>query len=276
LQHEARFLDDGGPRLYWQTWRPDATPRATIVLMPGQGDHGGRYAQFGEMLAQAGYAVGAIDMRGNGRSDGRRGDTPSYDAVLDDLGAAVREARRTDPDCEIFLFGHSTGGQLVANYVVRRLPSIGGAILCSPWFVLALHLPRWKVIFGRSLARIYPTYTFPNTIKSSQLTRDADHRQAADPDHLAHGRVTARMAAALIDGGHAALLDAPRFDLPLLLLQAGMDTVVDPRAADRFAKQVGTADCTFHVYPDSRHELLHDVYRDEVTAEIIAWLDGHI
>jgi alpha-beta hydrolase superfamily lysophospholipase len=274
MTHEGRYFDANGARLYWQTWRPAAIPRASVVLIHGQGDHSGRYAHFGDALARAGFELSAIDVRGNGRSDGRRGDMPDYDALLDDVDLAVIEARRLDPERALFLLGHSMGGQLVTNYVIRRAPAMSGVILSSPLLRLALRLPRWKVAFGRALARVHPTYTFSNTLKSGQLSHDAAFRESLDPDHLGHGRITARLAAALIDSGEEALADAGRFTSPLLLMQAGLDSVVDTSATRRFAEQVGAADCIFRVYPDSRHELLHDVSRDQVIADVITWLSA--
>lgn len=272
MRHEAHELRVGGIRLFWQSWQPDTAPRAFVVLIPGQGDHGGRYGHLGVALTRAGYSLGAIDVRGNRRSDGRRGDAPSYDALLDDVEAGIREARRIEPHRMLFLLGHSMGGQLAVNDVVRRSPPVGGVILSSPWFRLAIQLPRWKVAMGRVLARIWPTYTYTNMLTSAQLSRDLAFRAASDPDHLAHGFITARLAAALIDGGRDALAAAPRFALPLLLLQAGQDSVVDPAAAVEFARRVGTPDCTFRVYADSLHELLHDTMREQVIADIIDWL----
>jgi alpha-beta hydrolase superfamily lysophospholipase len=276
IAHETRYFDAGGARLFWQTWQPILASRATIVVIHGQGDHGSRYTPFGETLAQAGFAVSAIDVRGNGRSDGRRGDTPTYDSLLDDVDLAVGEARRLAPDGRIFLFGHSMGGQLATNYAIRRAPALSGVILSSPWLRLALQLPRWKVVFGRVLARVYPTYTFSNTLNSGQLSHDADFRASVDPDRLGHDRISARLAAALIDSGEEALAAAARFNLPLLLMQAGLDSVVDVGATARFAEQVGTTDCTYRVYSESRHELLHDVSRDEVVADVMTWLTARV
>jgi alpha-beta hydrolase superfamily lysophospholipase len=31
---------------------------------------------------------------------------------------------------------------------------------------------------------------------------------------------------------------------------------------------------THHFYPEARHELFNEVNRDEVTSDVIAWLDG--
>ncbi len=276
MDHEARELASPGARLYFQIWRPSGTPRATVLLVPGQGDHGGRYAHLAQALTDAGYALAAVDVRGNGRSSGLRGDAPSYRALLDDVTIAVREARPIAPTRHFFLLGHSMGGQLVTNYVIRGDVSLTGVILSSPWFRLAFHLPWWKVRSGRVLARIRPTYTFGNTLTSAQLSDDVSFRQTADPDRLAHGRITARLAAALIDAGEAALEDAGVFDLSLLVLQAGLDSVVDPRASEQFAERAGTPDCTFCLYPNSRHELLHDSGRERVIADILDWVNARV
>jgi alpha-beta hydrolase superfamily lysophospholipase len=291
-RHLTRYLPGNGARLYWQEWRPKGVPAATILLIHGQGDHGGRYADFGAALNGAGFALNTIDLRGNGRSDGRRGDTPGYDALLDDIDVGVRECRHDDPERQIYLMGHSMGAQLVVNYVLRRgRPTVrsasykpggrdagsrdgtlSGVILCSPWFLLAIRIPAWKEALGRALARLYPSYTFRNNLTTAQLSHDAAYREALDPERLAHGSITARLAAGLIDSGKEALAGAPLFDLPLLVMQAGMDEVVDPRATARFVEGVGSPDCTYRVYPGSRHELLHDSARGEVIAQVISWL----
>ncbi len=276
MDHEARELTSTGARLFFQIWRPRGTPRATVLLVPGQGDHGGRYTHLGQALTDAGYALAAIDVRGNGRSSGQQGDAPSYRALLDDVAVAVREARPIAPTRHLFLLGHSMGGQLATNYVIRGDVSLTGVILSSPWFRLALHLPWWKVSSGRLVARIRPTYAYRNTLTAAQLSHDAGFRQTADPDRLAHGRITARLAAALIDAGEAALQDAGVFDLSLLVLQAGLDSVVDPRASEQFAERAGTPDCTYRVYPNSRHELLHDTDRERVIADILDWLNARL
>jgi alpha-beta hydrolase superfamily lysophospholipase len=276
MPHDARELESGGARLHFQVWRPDGTPRATVLLVHGQGDHGSRYAHLGQAVTDAGYALAAVDIRGNGRSSGQRGDAPSYPAMLADIECAVREARPIAPTRHLFLLGHSMGGQLVTNYVIRGDVSLTGVILSSPWFRLALNLPRWKVGAGRLLAHVRPTYTYANTLTSAQLSRDASFRDAVDPDRLGHGRLTARLAAQLIDGGEAALRDAGVFDLSLLVLQAGRDTVVDPRASEQFAERAGTADRTFKLYPESHHELLHDRDRERVIADILAWIEPRL
>jgi alpha-beta hydrolase superfamily lysophospholipase len=242
------------------------------LLIPGQGDHGGRYADLGSALTPAGFALNTIDLRGNGRSDGQRGHTPSYDALLDDVDCGVRESRRDISERDLYLMGHSMGGQLVVNYVLRRRPLLAGVMLSSPWFLLSLRIPAWKEAIGRTLAHVFPTYTFRNNLTPAQLSHDAAYRQSLDPDHLAHGRITARLAAVLIDSGKEALAEAHMFDLPLLVMQAGLDQVVNPAATRQFVERVGTADVTHRVYPESRHELFHDAARVEVTEQVIAWL----
>ncbi len=276
MRHEARELDTNGARLNFQVWHPLGTPRATILLVHGQGDHGGRYAHLGQALTDAGYALAAVDVRGNGRSSGQRGDAPSYAVLLADVDRAVREARPIAPTRHLFLLGHSMGGQLVTNYVIRGDVSLTGVILSSPWFRLALHLPWWKVRGGRLLARVMPTYTFPSTLTAAQLSQDASFRESVDPERLAHGRITARLAAELIDAGEAALRDAGVFDLSLLVLQAGRDTVIDAAASKRFAERAGTPDRTFRLYPDSRHELFHDVDRERVIVDILEWIEPRL
>ena len=117
----ATFRSSDGLHLYVQGWEPNGSVRAVICLIPGLGEHSGRYAHIAHFLLASGYAVISFDLRGHGNSEGIRGHFPSIDVVLQDLDALLLTARERYPDIPVFLYGHSLGGILVLTYVQNPL-----------------------------------------------------------------------------------------------------------------------------------------------------------
>src|SRR5438067_5246808 len=132
--------------------------RANVLLVHGMGEHSARYFHVATHLVSCGYRVCAFDMRGHGRSEGRRGDIASYELLLDDL-ALVWEWMSTANELPSFLYGHSLGGQVVLNFAVGKKPAASGAVITSPWLRLAFEPKPWKLLFAQLTHKIWPTFT---------------------------------------------------------------------------------------------------------------------
>ncbi|KPV48748.1 hypothetical protein SE17_36400, partial [Kouleothrix aurantiaca] len=151
----ARTSADG-IRLHLQSCEPDAPPRAAVTLVHGYGEHSGRYRHVAAALADAGFALVTGDHRGHGKSGGARGHTPSYEHILDDIGAMLEAAHARFPGLPQFIYGHSMGGNFTLNYVLRRRPQLAGVVATGPWLRLAFEPPRWQVTLARVMDRVYP------------------------------------------------------------------------------------------------------------------------
>src|SRR5262249_7034890 len=114
------FSGSGGVELFGQYWKPARPARGVVIVQHGLKDHGTRYAAFAARLVAEGYAVYAMDLRGHGRSSGRRVTIDSFDEYLDDFDIWVRRVKDREPGRPIFLFGHSMGGG-----DRRRMESLG-------------------------------------------------------------------------------------------------------------------------------------------------------
>ena len=113
-----------GTALHRVDWPADATgtPRGTVLIVHGLGEHIGRYAHVAQRLNAASWAVTGYDQRGHGRSPGARGALPASDALLADLGSVVSVLRReTTAGRPLLLLGHSMGGNVAARYVAEGL-----------------------------------------------------------------------------------------------------------------------------------------------------------
>ncbi|RPI58114.1 MAG: alpha/beta hydrolase, partial [Chloroflexi bacterium] len=129
MEHfEGTFRGEGGIELYYQGWRPEGTPRATLAIVPGFGEHGGRYANVVNWFVPRGYAALAFDVRGNGRSPGQRGFVGSFQDYRGDLRAFLQVVRAREPEGRLFLLGHSQGGLMVLDYVLHDPSGLDGVV----------------------------------------------------------------------------------------------------------------------------------------------------
>ena len=262
-----------GVDLFARTWEPESDPHGVVCLVHGLGEHSGRYVDVAAVLNDAGYAVSAIDLRGHGRSPGRRGHTP-FAPTLDDLDLLLADARRRWPDLPCFLYGHSLGGLLVLTYLVQRRPSVTGAIAASPGLRTPLLEQRAKILAARVLAPILPSLTLPTGLDAEEICRDPDVVAAYRADPLVHDRASTTLGRDGVVAARETSSSAGRVEVPLLLIHGTADRLTYPGGTQDFAAHV-TGDCTLVLYDGLVHELHNEPERAEVLRDAVAWLDGH-
>ncbi len=261
-----------GARLFVQSWETSAPPRGVMCLVHGLGEHSGRYRHFADDLTSSGYAVVALDLRGHGRSPGRRGHTP-FPATLDDLAVLIAAAQHRRPGVPCFLYGHSLGGLIVLTYLVQRQPHVAGAVAASPGLRSPLLEQRAKILSSRVLGSLLPTVTLPTGLDSAAICRDpqvvADYRK----DPLVHDRASMALARDGVVAAQRTSASSPQVSVPLLLLHGTADTLTYPQGTEDFAARA-TGDCTLRLYEGLWHELHNEPERGEVLADVVAWLDA--
>ena len=99
---------------YGQYWQAENT-KAVVVLVHGMGEHSGRYHHVAKKLTKNDFSVVAFDHFGHGKTSGKRGHNPSFEAVLDSVSNTIEKAKELFPKKPIFLYGHSMGGNVVIN-----------------------------------------------------------------------------------------------------------------------------------------------------------------
>jgi alpha-beta hydrolase superfamily lysophospholipase len=265
---------DGTP-LHLRAYRPESTPpRGVIVITHGHGEHQGRYVHIAEKLCGAGFVVHTYDLRGHGRSGGKRGHSPSFLTYVDDLYQVHDHASHADPRLPLWLMGHSLGGLITLTYAVRRAPQSAGVVVTSPLLRAKYAPPAWKVTLAQILAGVLPSLTLSTGL---DVNVPMSHDQAfldSMPDlELCHTRMSTRVGADLLNVMEATLAAAPRLQLPLLMLQGDEDGAVDPKATREFYDQAGSADKTFVSYPGFYHEVMNETERERVLGDIVSWLN---
>ncbi|HEX2393899.1 MAG TPA: alpha/beta fold hydrolase, partial [Bacteroidales bacterium] len=172
IHHDYKWKSFDGIMLYGQSWFPEEQPAAVINYVHGFKDHSNRFGKWAARLAENGYAVVAIDLRGHGRSEGRRGYAKSYNDFLGDIDVLLSNSRNIFKGLPHFLYGHSFGGNLVANYLIKGKNLPEAAVITSPWFTLTVAPSLFRMIMVQIIKSILPTITLVSNLDIRYLSRD--------------------------------------------------------------------------------------------------------
>ena len=265
-------LEDGSRRAFYR-WPHEAITScvASVLIVPGLGEHGGRYAACATTLSQSGFDVYAIDLIGHGLSPGKRGCIDSYDGLMNEIEVAIEAVANKSPQLPIVLWGHSMGGNLVLNYLLRksRLPNC--AIASGP-MLQATELPSKAFLWlARRLAIVMPNYQLKAPVHYSNCTRDKEQQAQMSSDQLFHKQLSLRLGAALIDSGQWALDHADRLATPVLLIHSEQDKITSAAASAEFAKRCPKL-CELKLLKDQLHDVHRDIGSEAVLAFMCDWL----
>lgn len=260
-----------GTALVFRTAAPESGVRGVICLVHGLGDYSGCFSYLFEYFSEASFAVIAIDLHGNGESGGQRGNISNYDILYDDIGLVIQKAKDLYPGKNIFLYGHSLGGNLVLNFTLQRKPDIAGVISSSPWLKLKSH-----PFLTRSIAyltdNIKPDYILNAGIDAKKLSHDASFIETYESDSLVHGYISAHLLAETLRSGNWAIEHAGEFTLPLLLMHGGGDRITDKEATRQFFQHVEKDKAIMKIWDGNFHSLHNELNRNEIFAFVQSFI----
>lgn len=259
-------------------WAPVGTPRAVVQVQHGLAEHAARYRRFGEALTAAGYLIYAPDARGSGRTAaGRYGEwgPDGWPGWVADVGLLNARIRLDHPGQELALFGHSMGSFASQQYVLEHSADVDALVLSGTTEVSGLA----DLLDSDEPADLSAfNAPFENRTGFEWLSRDEAEVDKYVADE-ACGFVSSRLVgiATLKQAADPQRLAGIRPDLPILLVSGTDDPLAGGGAGVELVAQryrdAGVRDVTVRLYPEARHELLNEINRDEVTAEVIAFLD---
>lgn len=269
LEESDYFLSQDGIRLYYRSWAP-VKPERILCVVHGLGEHSGRYARLADYLTRKRIAVFALDMHGHGISGGKKGHIKNYELLLSDVEELLKTARSEYTDLPMYLMGHSMGGNVVANYVLKmNTGELDGYILSSPWLRLVFDPPRWKLKFGKFFNRFWPSFTQPNNLDTKYLSKDPAIVKAYEEDPLVHGHISAGMFACITGAGEKALNTGKKASLPGLVYHGNMDRIIDWKSSKELAAKLGAE---WHELNEVYHEPHNDLEKDLVYELLAKWI----
>jgi alpha-beta hydrolase superfamily lysophospholipase len=254
-----------GTELFTRAWTP-AAPQRDLLIIHGLGEHSGRWDHVARFFADRGYAVTAFDLRGHGRSGGRRVHADSFRQLVDDVGTVAAGVGRDRP---WVLYGHSLGGLIGTHYLTSDHDQPDAAILSAPG--LDDDLPAALRGAAKVLGRITPTLSLPNAIEGDHLSRDPAVGAAYFADPLVQTKATCRFGLEGFQAQDVARASLHKIGVPTFVVHGAEDHLVPPRASAPLAAVEGVER---KLYPGLRHELHNEPERDQVLGDVADWLDA--
>lgn len=265
------FAAPDGTTLVFDAYEPPASPKAAVLVVHGWSEHAGRYGWLGPRLRDAGLATYVADLRGHGRSGGRRVHLSRFSQLLGDL-QAFRRVVRARADVPQVLLGHGFGGLVVLRYLETQ-PAVppAAAVISGPLLGHAHPGALWTRVAERLLGDLWPGLTLPTDVDIEHLSRDAASNARYRADPAVQRRMTLGARREIQWAQRAVAADAARVESPVLFLLAGEDRIVDAAAARALAGSLRTT-AVVRWYGEMYHEVLNDPQRERVVADVIAFL----
>lgn len=296
--------DGAAPFVY--VWLPEGPAKAVVQIVHGLAEHGGRYARLAEALTAAGYAVYAGDHRGHGRTAqtpadlGFFAERDGWRRCLDDIDRLHRRIAADYPGLPVVLLGHSMGSFMAQQVISEQGSALAGAVLSGSG-----GRPNALASVGRLVARIerlrlgprgrsmlihnlsfgaFNKPFAPARTPFDWLSRDPAEVDKYGADPLCGFVATVQLWIDLLDALGDVTAPQRQARIPKQLPVYVMSGSRDPVGADTKSVQqllaayraAGLERVTHRFYPDARHELFNEVNRDEVTRDLIAWMDGTV
>lgn len=270
---ERTFTTHDGLELFYRCWPAREEPKGAVLLLHRGHEHGGRMVHLADELDLPDHGIYAWDARGNGRSEGPRGDAPGFAALVRDLDDFVAHIGQTDgiPTSDVAIVAQSVGAVVAAAWVHDIAPTIRGMVLASPAFEVRLYVPLARP--GLAVLRtLFGPFTVPSYVRPDMLTHDNERSSTYDSDPLITKPISVDLLLALAHAGDRLVADAKAITTPTMLLVSGSDAVVSQRAQHDFFVNLGSATKERHVLPGFFHDTLGERDRAPVVQQVRTWL----
>jgi acylglycerol lipase len=249
-------------------------PRAVVAICHGVKSHSGYYFWAAEQLVARGFVVYALDLHGRGLSDGERYYLEKMQDYLDDVDAMMKLVHSRDHGLPVFLLGHSAGGVISSCYALTHQAELAGLICES--FAFQVYAPDFALAVLKGLSHIAPHAHVLN-LKTEDFSRDPAAVQFMLDDPLIEHEVQpTRTVAELVRADERLKEEFPLIKLPVFILHGTADKVTRPSGSQLFFDTAGSPDKTLKLYEGHAHDLLNDVDKEKVMADIVSWIDARL
>jgi alpha-beta hydrolase superfamily lysophospholipase len=237
-----------------------SSPRAVMVWVHGMGEHAGRYHGLSSFFYKKGFSFFAFDLRGHGRSSGRRGHADRMSQLTRDLNQVLEKVFSETPEgVPVWLAGHSMGGNLVANYILEYgNAGLSGALLSAPYFKLSFQPPFWKKMLAALADHIAPSLVQPTGLNVLALARDYEVVREYTKDPYVHDKISVAMYRLLYNGGRNIISQKHEWpsQFPTWIFHGNEDAITCAKTSEMWASQM--AGSVYVSVPMGFHEWFRD------------------
>ena len=275
FHRDGTFCGTNNVPLYYQSWLPLQPAKAVVVLVHGLGSHSSLFDAIVNSLLPLGYGVYGFDLRGHGRSPGRRGYIQTWAEFRQDVHRFHQVITTHHPTLPIYGLGHSLGAIILLDYALFYPHTISGLITMAP-ALQAAGVPPIRLAIGRILSWVLPQFTLNAGIDQRAGSRDAAVIQANAQDPFRHTKGTARLATEFLQTTRWIQQQLPTLQVPILILHGGADRVAMPAGSQLLFDRLPVIDKEYRCYPGAYHDLHRDLDANHVIADLVNWLDRHV
>ncbi|NJM98373.1 MAG: alpha/beta hydrolase [Phormidesmis sp. RL_2_1] len=258
--------------------------KGVLAIVHGLGEHSGRYCAVVRAMTAAGYAVFAFDNQGHGKSEGQRGHIDRWKDYRDNAKAFLQLVRQQEPTAPLFLMGHSLGGLIVLDYVLRsdqspqfKALNIAGLVVSAPPIQPTTGtVSAVRIMMARLLSGLFPRLTLKMGLDKSGLSRDRHVTAKMADDPLVHPYVTLRWGSETLDTIAWVKAHIAQLKLPILITHGEADPIIAPAGSCQLFQQIQTPHKTLNLYPGSYHEPHNDLDADVVVTDLVNWVNGRL
>ena len=272
---ERTFDGVGGTPIVYDVWTPDTGPsgaKDVVLICHGYAEHARRYDHVAERFGAAGLITYALDLRGHGRSGGKRVYLKDMSEYTADFAHLVGLATADHPELKRVVLGHSMGGGVVFSYGVEHPDDYAAMVLSGPAVHANDAVSPVLTVLAKVLGSVLPGFPVED-LPAAAVSRDPEVVAAYEADPLVHhGKLPAGIAKALIGVGETMPQRAAGLTAPLLVVHGGQDSLIPVAGSERLVDCVGSTDVHLKVYPELYHEVFNEPERAVVLDDVTSWI----
>ncbi len=250
--------------IFYQSWtKPNA--KRVLILQHGFGEHSDRYGNILEKLKDDDFNIYALDSRGHGRSDGKRGHVDQFQYYIDDLTELIYIAREEQKVNKVSLLGHSLGGVISLQYALEGFnqDNLDGLILSSPGIMIKMDFEKEvKKFIGGFFTALFPDTTIDANLDLNYLSHDKSVIEAYKKDKLTHGKISFQMATNLFNLSKALYEKANHIHVPILIIHGEEDGIADVNGSRDLFRHLTVEKKFIKTYSGLYHELMNELPKD--------------
>ncbi|TQK29674.1 alpha/beta hydrolase [Arthrobacter sp. SLBN-53] len=269
---ERTFDGVSGVPIVYDVWTPGTDPTGVVLICHGYAEHARRYDHVAQRFGEAGLITYALDLRGHGRSGGKRVYLKNISEYTDDFHHLVGLATAAHPELKRVVLGHSMGGGVVFTYGVEHPDDYAAMVLSGPAVYAQDGVSPLMIGVAKVLGSLLPGLPVEN-LPADAVSRDPEVVAAYEADPMVHhGKLPAGIAKALIGVGETMPRRAAVLTAPLLVVHGGQDSLIPVAGSELLVDRVGSADVNLKVYPELYHEVFNEPERAVVLDDVTSWI----
>lgn len=262
MNHKATFQTTDRKKLTYNYSIPN-NPISIVMVSHGMGEYTGSYQQQFKLLLQNSIGYYAIDHRGYGESEGRRGHINQFDNYVNDLKQLYNIATNNNNKPDI-LFGHSLGGLIATKYILDFPNDFKKLILTAPAFGIAKKVPLWIRVLSPIMSFVYPTYS-----QNAGLPQKSN-------DPLIVKTATARWFYEIQKTQKLVMSKAQTVQIPTYIFHSTKDPLTKFEKSEEFIESIQSTQKELYKLDISAHDPKYypNKLKTKIFKKIIDWIKG--